>query len=66
VEALINWLGTYGQVIAFIAQILYWVIIAVAALWAVLLFKRLVDFKTGMTVPGSGEDDTVSADEFVD
>lgn len=64
-EAFLNWVSTYGSIIGFFVQILYFVVISVAAIWAVLLFKRLVDFKTG-----AGEADEsvaeVSTDEFVD
>lgn len=58
-----------------IMNLLYWLVMIIAALWAVMLFKRLVDFKTGVA---SGDDalaagtttkassETVDIEEFVE
>jgi hypothetical protein len=45
----LNFLTQYGQIIAFFAQLIYWLVIAVVSVYAVLLFKRLVDFRAGVT-----------------
>lgn len=61
-----------------IIQLAYWVTMIVAALWAVTLFKRWVDFGTGSAKSASGANtpvmdaaaparpDTPSVDEFVE
>ena len=68
------WISQYGQIILFFAQLLFWLAVAVAAVWSTLLFKKLVDARTGSTeivvaavepaeAPGSAKP---SVDEFVD
>ncbi len=53
-----------------IVQILYWVVLAASAVYAVLLFKRLVEFKAGgAAAPGRAEgspERPVSVEEFVE
>jgi hypothetical protein len=66
----LGWIATYGQYIAFIAQIIYWIVIAAVAVWAVLLFKRLVDFRTAVATPTAPSADSgkksVKVEEFTD
>lgn len=52
-----------------IVQILYWVVLAVAAIYAVVLLKRLVDHKTGGVATKAADTVTgepVRVDEFVE
>lgn len=65
----IAWISQYGQIILFFAQILFWLAVSVAAIWATLLFKRLVDARVGdvasapaAVVPA----ESPSVEEFVD
>ena len=73
--ALIDWLTNYGQVILFFAQVIYWLVVCVAAIWAVLVFRKYVDAKISRWVGESGEatipppppaTQKPSIDEFVD
>ena len=43
----IGWIQTNGQLVLFFAQIAYWLVICVAAVWATLIFRRLVNAKVG-------------------
>ena len=42
---LVAWFATYGQVAVYLTQMLYWLLIAGAAVFAALQYKRLVDVK---------------------
>ncbi len=42
---LVEWFATYGQVAVYLTQMLYWLLIAGAAVFAALQYKRLVDVK---------------------
>jgi hypothetical protein len=42
VTALIDWLTNYGQVVLFFGQVIYWLVICVAAIWAVIVFQKYV------------------------
>ncbi len=44
-----GWIQQYGQIVLFVAQLLFWLVLSVAALWSTLLFKKLVDARTGST-----------------
>lgn len=44
-SAFIIWISNYGQIILFFAQILFWLAIGVAAVWATLIFRRFVNAK---------------------
>ena len=46
-SGLIAWVGQYGNVVFFFAQIAYWLLVIAVAIYAAYQFKRLVDFKTG-------------------
>jgi hypothetical protein len=45
----LDWFSNWGQVIYFVAQILFWVVIAAAAVEVARAYKRYVDHKTGAT-----------------
>jgi hypothetical protein len=71
VEAFLQQYGTQIQLFGLVLQYAYWLAMTVAAIWAVLLFKRLVDFKTGGAQPApaapvSADKSEVAVDEFVD
>ncbi len=61
----VGWILQYGQIIAFFAQLIYWIVIAAVAVWATLLFKRLVDFRTG-TLSAADNKEPVKVEEFTD
>lgn len=42
---LVEWFAVNGQVAVYLTQMLYWVLIAAAAVFAAYQFKRLVDIK---------------------
>jgi hypothetical protein len=73
-SGLIAWLSQYGQMILFFAQLLFWLAVAIAALWSTLLFKRLVEAKTDKVgvaeAPTDAEakpaDEKPNVDDFVD
>ncbi|HEY3316875.1 MAG TPA: hypothetical protein VGK50_00415 [Coriobacteriia bacterium] len=67
-QGLIAWLTQYGQVVAFFAQLLYWLVIAAAAVYAVMLLKRFVDNACGIPPKSArtAEDQGVSVEEFTD
>ncbi len=44
---LLAWVQDYGNYVVFFVQVAYWIVMAFVAVWAVSLFKRLVDFKVG-------------------
>ncbi|MFA5844116.1 MAG: hypothetical protein WC971_04710 [Coriobacteriia bacterium] len=71
----ISWLTQYGNIILFFAQMLFWIAVAVAAVWAAWELKRLVDHKVGkapkakkaeMDAEAADEDKSVSVEEFVE
>ncbi len=66
-----GWISQYGQLVLFVAQLLFWLAVAVAALWSTLLFKKLVDARTSSTeivvAPAAPSvSDKPAVDEFVD
>jgi hypothetical protein len=66
-EALNNWLATYGaviQIVGYIIQVIFYIAVGISAVLAALQFKRLVDFNTGGAAPA--EKKPVPVDEFVD
>jgi hypothetical protein len=62
------WIQQYGQIILFFAQIFFWLAVSVAALWATMLFKRLVDARTPSkdAAVASEPAEKPAVDEFVD
>ena len=68
---LIGWVQQYGNIVFFFGQIVFWVVIAAAAGYAALLYKRYVDFITGTvksdeSVEIESADAAVAVDEFVE
>lgn len=72
---LVGWIMVNGQVVAFIAQILYWLAMTVLLAYAVWQYKRWVNYTLGVGRSGklrSGEDvepktdKKVSVEEFVE
>jgi hypothetical protein len=64
-----GWILQYGQVIAFIAQMVYWMGILVLLGYAVWQYKRWVNFQLGTGRSGKlreGESESVDVNEFVD
>jgi len=50
-----------------IAQVLFWLVVGIAAIWATLIFKRYVDFMTGGASPKAGsKTETVDVEKFVE
>ena len=47
-NALLAFVAQWGNVIFFFGQLAFWVALAAAAFWATLIFKRYVDFMTGV------------------
>ena len=43
----VTWIETYAQVIVFFAQVIWWLLTAVAALWAAWNFQRYVETRMG-------------------
>ena len=72
--ALIDWLTKYGQVVLFFAQLIYWAIVCVAAIWAALIFNKYVNARVSRWAEESPEKATPvaapvekpSIEEFVD
>jgi hypothetical protein len=79
VAALIDWLTNYGQVVLFFAQLVYWLVVCVAAIWAVIVFQKYVNARVsrwpsagvGIAVPSGTPHaapaaEKPSIEEFVD
>jgi hypothetical protein len=64
---LVGWIMANGQMVAFVGQILYWIVLAVASVWAVAVFNRYVNFmmRGSATAETPAAEETVSADEPV-
>jgi len=79
-SGLIDWITQYGNVVAFFAQIFYWLAIVVLLAYAVVQYKRWVNYtlgtgKSGKLRTGADEADVaapkakkkpVSIEEFVE
>jgi len=79
-NALLDWITQYGNVVAFFAQIFYWLAIVVLFAYAVVQYKRWVNYQLGTGKSGklrTGGADTdapapkakkkpVSIEEFVE
>ncbi len=74
---ILGWISTYGQYVAFVVQLLFYIVLAIAALWATLLFRKLVNAQVGTPVEAPVADTAAekpsadltaepSVDEFVD
>lgn len=70
---LVGWIMANGQVVAFIAQILYWFLMTVLLAYAVWQYKRWVNFQLGVGRSGKlnpamgsdSADESTSADKAV-
>jgi hypothetical protein len=68
------WINQYGNIIYFFGQLAFWLALAAAAIYAVILFKKLVDHQVGASdanapKPGAETKDAeepVKIDEFVE
>ena len=60
----VGWIMQYGQVAAFIAQVVYWLGILVLAFYAVWQYKRWVNFQLGIGRSGQLRQDAGSGDDF--
>ncbi len=40
---LLGWITEYGNVVYFFGQLIYWLVICAAAVWATLLFRKFVN-----------------------
>ena len=76
-SAFIVWISTYGQIVLFFAQILFWLAIGIAALWSTLIFRRFVNAKASSVpvqdatpalaaAPAAAVAADISIEEFVD
>jgi hypothetical protein len=62
----IAWITTYGSIIGFFVQILFYVIVAGSSVWAATTFARYVKFMTSDEITVVQPADKVSVDEFVE
>ena len=67
---IIGWITTYGSIVGFFVQILFYIIVAASAAWAATTFARYVKFMTTDDIEMlEDESDDVSdtpVDEFVE
>ena len=66
---LVGWIIANGQIVLFIAQLLFWLALSVSAVWAAIVLNKYVSFVTGSAAAqqkDAGENVTVSVDEFVE
>jgi len=68
-----TWVSTYGNVVFFFAQIIFWAGILLFSGYAVFQYKRWVNFQMGVGKSGAlnknadkGSDKKVSVDKFVE
>jgi len=63
----VGWILNYGQIILFFAQLFFWIVVGVAALWAAVVFNRFVNFAVGGASSGDKPaEKAVSVDQFVE
>ncbi len=64
----VGWIMANGQIVAFVGQLAFWLVLGVAAVWAAVTFNRYVNF----VMRNSGDagtpvaDEPVSVEEFVE
>ena len=61
----IGWITTYGSIIGFFVQILFYVVVATSAAWAAVTFARYVKFMTTDEILPS-DSAAISVEEFVE
>lgn len=77
--SLMTWTSSYGAYLQFYLQLLFWVVLGAAALWAAVSFSRYVKFMTGAVEEAQAESaavpayvapsaaaEGISVDQFVD
>jgi len=65
----LTWFSTWGSVIYAVMQMLFWVFVAFAAVYAALAYKRLVDSKIARYMAkdvAPAEEPEINIDEFVE
>lgn len=71
----IGWIMEYGQIVAFVAQIVYWLAMVVLIGYAVWQYKKWVNFQLGIGksgqlradhAPAAEEKSSVSVEQFVE
>jgi len=66
----VTWVMANGQIILFFAQILFWLVLSVAAGWAAVVFNRYVSFMIGSKPAEKPADKpaskAISVEEFVE
>ena len=62
------WILANGQIVAFVGQLLFWLVLAVASLWAAAVFHRYVNFmmRDAEDTETPEADTSVSVEEFVE
>ena len=65
---LVGWIMANGQMVAFIGQLLFWLVLAVSAVWAAVIFNRYVNFmiRGAKSAETPAAEKTVSVEEFVE
>jgi hypothetical protein len=65
---LVGWIIANGQIVAFIAQILFWLVLGAASVWAAATFNRYVNFvMRGSAIADVPDDEeALSVEEFVE
>jgi len=61
----IGWIATYGSIIGFFVQIVFYIVVSAAAAWAAVTFARYVKFMTTDEIMPS-DSEAVSVEEFVE
>jgi hypothetical protein len=64
----VGWIMANGQIVAFIGQLAFWLVLAVASVWAAATFNRYVNFvmRSSDTAGTPVADEPVSVEEFVE
>jgi hypothetical protein len=58
---IVGWILANGQIVLFVAQLLFWLALGVAAVWAAVVFNRYVRF----VMSGPVVDETPAAEEKI-
>lgn len=64
---LVGWVMANGQILLFFAQLIFWIVVGAASLWAAATFHRYTKFMMGGSVAvAKTEEKAVSVEEFVE
>ena len=73
---MVAWIEQYGQIIGFFIQLAFYIVVAVSALWAAIMFAKYVRFMTtededvadsgGSSDKSKDKDEDALVDEFVE